>query len=162
MLSRLVITSLLRSKHLLISWLQSPSVVILEPRKIKSDTVSTLSPSICHEVMGPDAMRSVSKTNKLDFKKEFTSQLDDVKMNCLQTVFIASSWKVHAFARFAQFRIWDCNGGSNGPLWLDALSFYGDAGGRLGSRALKAVIFPLKKLPSTQCAPLKHKNNTVP
>ena len=53
MLSRLVIAFLPRSKHLLISWLQSPSVVILEPRKIKSDTVS---PSICHEVMGPDAM----------------------------------------------------------------------------------------------------------
>ena len=53
MLSRLVITFLPRSKHLLISWLQSPSVVILEPKKIKSDTVS---PSISHEVMGPDAM----------------------------------------------------------------------------------------------------------
>ena len=56
MLSRLVITFLLRSKYLLISWLQSPSAVILEPQKIKSDTVSTVSPSICHEVMGPDAM----------------------------------------------------------------------------------------------------------
>uniref|UniRef100_A0AC11EBR3 Uncharacterized protein n=1 Tax=Ovis aries TaxID=9940 RepID=A0AC11EBR3_SHEEP len=55
-LSRLVITSLPRSKRLLISWLQSPSAVILEPLKIKSDTVSTVSPSICHEVMGPDAM----------------------------------------------------------------------------------------------------------
>ena len=55
MLSRLVITFLPSSKRLLISWLQSPSVVILEPRKIKSDTVSTVSPSICHEVMGPDA-----------------------------------------------------------------------------------------------------------
>ena len=53
MLSRLVITFLPRSKHLLISWLQSPSTVILEPRKIKYDTVS---PSICHEVVGPDAM----------------------------------------------------------------------------------------------------------
>ena len=56
MLSRLVITFLPKSKHLLISWLQSPSEVILEPRKIKSDTVSTVSPSISHEVMGPDAM----------------------------------------------------------------------------------------------------------
>ena len=56
MLSRLVITFLPRSKRLLISWLQSPSVVILEPRKIKPDTISTVSPSICHEVMGPDAM----------------------------------------------------------------------------------------------------------
>ena len=56
MLSRLVITFLPRSKHLLISWLRSPSVVILEPPKIKSDTVSIVSPSISHEVMGPDAM----------------------------------------------------------------------------------------------------------
>ena len=56
MLSRLVIAFLPRSKHLLISWLQSPSAVILEPRKIKSDTVSTVSPSISHEMMGPDAM----------------------------------------------------------------------------------------------------------
>ena len=56
MLSRLVITSLPRRKHLLISWLQSPSTVILEPKKIKSDTVSTVSPFISHEVMGQDAM----------------------------------------------------------------------------------------------------------
>ena len=56
MLSRFVITFLPRSKHLLISWLQSPSAVILEPRKIKSATVSTVSPPICHEVMGPDAV----------------------------------------------------------------------------------------------------------
>ena len=53
MLSRLVIIFLPRSKQLLITWLQSPSAVILEPRKIKS---VTLSPSICHEVMGPDAV----------------------------------------------------------------------------------------------------------
>ena len=56
MLSRLVIDFLPRSKHLLISWLQSPSAVILEPPKIKSDTVSTGSPFICHKVIGPDAM----------------------------------------------------------------------------------------------------------
>ena len=56
MLSRLVITFLPRSECLLISWLQSPSAVISEPRKIKSATVSTVSPSICHEVMGRDAM----------------------------------------------------------------------------------------------------------
>ena len=55
-LSRLVITFLPKSKRLLISLLQSPSAVILEPPKIKSDTVSTVSPSISHEVMGPDAM----------------------------------------------------------------------------------------------------------
>ena len=56
MLSRLVIAFLPRSKYLLISWLQSPSVVILEPKKIKSVTVSIVSPSLCHEVMGPAAM----------------------------------------------------------------------------------------------------------
>ena len=56
MMSRLVITFLPRSKCLLISWLQSPSAVILEPLKIKSVTVSIVSPSIPHEVMGPDAM----------------------------------------------------------------------------------------------------------
>ena len=56
MLSRLLITFLPRSKRLLISWLQLPSAVILELAKIKPVTVSTVSPSICHEVMSPDAM----------------------------------------------------------------------------------------------------------
>ena len=55
MLSRLFITFFPRSKHLLISWLQSPSAVILEPKKIKFITISIVSPSICHEVMGPEA-----------------------------------------------------------------------------------------------------------
>ena len=69
MLSRLVITFLPRSKHLLISWLQSPSAVLLEPKKIKSDTVSTVSPSISHEVIGPDAMIFVF--SMLSFKPTF-------------------------------------------------------------------------------------------
>ena len=56
MLSRLVIAFLPRSKHLFISWLQSPSAVILEPKKIKSVTVSIVFPSICHEVTEPDTM----------------------------------------------------------------------------------------------------------
>ena len=56
MLSRVVIIFLPRSKRILISWLQSPSAVILEPKKLKSDTVSTVSPCISHQVMGPDAM----------------------------------------------------------------------------------------------------------
>ena len=72
MLSRLVITFLPRSKRLLISWLQSPSAVILEPQKIKCDTVSTVSPSICHEVMGPDAMIFVFWT--LSFKPTYQSE----------------------------------------------------------------------------------------
>ena len=54
MLSGLVIAFLPRSKRLFISWVQSPSAVILEPKKIKSATVATVSPSISHEVMGPD------------------------------------------------------------------------------------------------------------
>ena len=60
MLSRLVIAFLPRSKRLLISWLQSPSAVILEPKKIKSVIVFIVFPSICHEVMRPDAMTLVS------------------------------------------------------------------------------------------------------
>ena len=56
MLSRLVVAFLPRSKHLFISWLQSPSAEILKPKKIKSVTVSIVSPSIYHEVMGLDAM----------------------------------------------------------------------------------------------------------
>ena len=56
MLSRLIIAFLQRNKRLLISWLQLPSTVILEPKKRESVTVPIVSPSICHEVMGPDAM----------------------------------------------------------------------------------------------------------
>ena len=72
-LSRLVITFLPRSKHLLISWLQSPSTVIMEPKKINSFTVSIVSPSICHEVMGLDAMILVFWM--LSFKPAFSSPL---------------------------------------------------------------------------------------
>ena len=73
MLSRLVRTLLPRNKHLLISWLQSPSAVILEPPKIKSLTVSTVPPSICHEVMGQDAMILVFWM--LKFKPTFSLSL---------------------------------------------------------------------------------------
>ena len=73
MLSRLVITFLPRSKHLLISWLQSPSAVILQPRKIKSATVSTVFPSICREVMGPDTMILVFWM--LSFKPTFSKNM---------------------------------------------------------------------------------------
>ena len=71
MLSRLVITFLPRSKHLLISWLQSPSAVNLEPQKIKSATVSTVSPSISHEVMEPDDMIFIfwMLSFKVEYKK---------------------------------------------------------------------------------------------
>ena len=73
MLSRLIIAFLPRSKHLLLSWVQSPSAVILEPPKIKSVSISTVSPSICHEVMGPDAMIWVFRM--LSFKPAFHSPL---------------------------------------------------------------------------------------
>src|SRR5574340_383495 len=69
-----VITFLPRSKRLLISWLQSPSAVILEPREIKSDTVSTVSPSISHEVMGPDA-KSEEHTSELQSPKDIVCRL---------------------------------------------------------------------------------------
>src|SRR5574340_82686 len=67
MLSRLVITFLPRRKHLSVSWLQSPSAVILEPKKIKSVTVSTVSPSICHDVIGPDTMILVFKVERFNY-----------------------------------------------------------------------------------------------
>ena len=83
MLSRLVITFLPRSKHLLISWLQSPSAVILEPQKTKS--VSTVSPSVSHEVMGPDAMILVFWM--LSFKPTFSLS----SFTFIQEVFSSSS-----------------------------------------------------------------------
>ena len=73
MLSRFVIDFLPRSKHLLMSWLQSPFAVILEPKKTKSVTVSIVSPSICHEMMGPDAKILVFRM--LSFKPAFHSSL---------------------------------------------------------------------------------------
>ena len=80
-LSRFVIAFLPRSKYLLISWLQSPSTVILEPKKIKSVTVSTFSPSICHEVMGSDAMVLVSLN--LEFQGSFFNLMLHVHLEAL-------------------------------------------------------------------------------
>ena len=99
MLSRLVITFLPRSKHLLISWLQSPSAVILEPPKIKSATVST---SICHEVMGLDAIILISEcwalkpTFSLSFftfiKSHIFSSKEQVSFNFMVAVIIHSNF----------------------------------------------------------------------
>ena len=82
-LSRLVVTFLPRSKHLLISWLQSPSAVILEPKKIKSVTVS---PSISHEVMGPDAMIKLSFLNgsRISFEPLFSGPQQRPTVLCLE------------------------------------------------------------------------------
>ena len=80
-LSRFVIVFLPRSKHLLISWLQSPSAVILEPKKIKSAAASTFPPSICHEVMGQAA--TTLSFGMLSFKPAFHSPLSHSTRGCL-------------------------------------------------------------------------------
>ena len=93
MLSRFVRAFLPRTKHLLISWLQSPSAMILEPKKIKSVTVSIVSPSICHEVMGLDAMIFVFWM--LNFKPTFSlfSHLKDSSGQSLSHVqLFAAPW----------------------------------------------------------------------
>ena len=118
MLSRLVITFLPRSKHLLISGLQSPPAVILELKKIKSVTASTVSPSICHEVMGPDAMIFVFWM--LSFKPTFHSPLslscvgegngNPLQYSCLEN---PRDWRAGWAAVYgvAQSRTWlsDCH-----------------------------------------------------
>ena len=85
MLSRLVIAFLPRSKCLLISWLQSPSAVIFKPQRIKSLTVSIFPPSICHEVMGPEAMILVFWM--LSFKPAFHFSLSLSSQGVLQFLF---------------------------------------------------------------------------
>jgi len=99
-LSRLVITFLPRSKHLLISWLQLPSAVILEPPKIKSATVSTVSPSNSHEVMGPDAMIFVFWM--LSFKPIFSLSsftfikriLSSPSLSAIRSMLFQLNWKI--------------------------------------------------------------------
>ena len=90
MLSRLVTAFLSRSKCLLISWLQSPSTVILEPKKIKSVSGSTFSPFICHNVMGPDAMIFVFWM--LNFKPTFSLSSFTLIKNLFNSSSISSLW----------------------------------------------------------------------
>ena len=92
MLSRLVIAFLPRSKHLLILWLQSPSEVILEPKKIKSTTVSIISPSTCHEVMGWDAMILVPWM--LSFKPGFSLSSFTFTEKAMATHSNVLAWKM--------------------------------------------------------------------
>ena len=101
MLTRLVIAFLPRSKHLLILWLQSPSTAILEPKKIKSATVSTFSPSICHEVMGLDAM--ILLIWMLSFKQLFHSPLSPSSRGSLVPVLSAIRVASSAYLRFLIF-----------------------------------------------------------
>ena len=100
MLSRLVITFLLKSKHLLISWLQSPSAVILEPPKIKSATVSAVSPSISHEVMGLDAMILVPYLSIFSFFSHFHS----VRLQ-LGRILELETTLIHVFFPFSSFLV---------------------------------------------------------
>ena len=100
MLSRLVTTFLPRSKHLLIPWLQSPSVVILEPPKIKSDTVSNVSQSISHKVMGPDAMILVFWM--LSFKPTFSLS----SFTFTEGLFRSSSLSAIRVVSSAYLRLW--------------------------------------------------------
>ena len=112
MLSRLVIIFLARSNHLLISWLQSPSAVILEPRKIKSATVSTVSPSICHELMGLDSMilifwmLSFKQTFSLSsctlIKRLFSSFCHKGGIICISEVIDISPGSLHSSLCFIQ------------------------------------------------------------
>ena len=115
MLSRLHITFLPRSKRLLISWLQSPSAVILEPPKIKSNTVSTVSPSISHEVMGPDAMifqprQQIKKQGHYFANKGLSSQsygFSTVVMYACEswTIKKAELWRIDAFELWSWRRL---------------------------------------------------------
>ena len=95
MLSMLVITLLPRSKHLLISWLQSLATVILEPRKIKSATVSTFSPSVCHHVMGLDGMVLVfwMLSSKPPFSLSFFTLIMGIPFLCRLT--LCSRWSIN-------------------------------------------------------------------
>ena len=99
MLSRFVIAFVPTSKHLLISWLQSPSAVILEPKKIKSLNVSTVSPSICREVMGPDAMILVFWM--LSFKPTFSLS----SFTFIKSLFSSSLLSVIRMASLAYLRL---------------------------------------------------------
>ena len=123
MLSRLVITFLPKSKHLLASWLQSPSAVILEPPKIKSDTVSTVSLSICHEVMWPDAMILVFWM--LSFKPTFSLSFTFIKrlfssssLSAIRVV-LSHIWDYWYFSWQSWFQLWFFMGmHDSGGVWL--------------------------------------------
>ena len=105
-LTTFVIGILPRSKHLLILWLQSPSALILEPKKMKSDTVPTLSPSVCHEVIGPDAMILVFWV--LSFKPDFYSPLSPSSRGSLAPLwFLPLKWyHLHIWGCYFSWQSW--------------------------------------------------------
>ena len=136
MLSRLVIAFLTRSKRLLISWLQSPSAVILEPKKIKSVTLSIVSPSICHEVMGPDAMFLVFWM--LNFKPDFSLS----SLTFIKRLFSFSSLSAFRVVSSAFWGYWYFPSNLNFSLWFiqpcishDILYIEGFPGGASGKKS---------------------------
>jgi len=124
MLSRLVITFLPKSTHLLISWLQSPSVVILEPKKIKSATVSTVSPCTCHEGMGQDAIIFVFWM--LSFKPSFSlfsfTFINRLFSSSLSAIRVVSSAYLRLLIFLLATLIPAC--GSSSPVFLIMYSAY--------------------------------------
>jgi len=125
MLSRLVITLLPRSRRLLILWLQSSSEVILEPKKIKSVTISTVSPSVCHELMGPDAMIFIFRI--LSFKPAFSlSSFSFIRRlfsySLLSAIRVMSSAYLRLLVFFLAFLIPAC--ASSSPAFLMMYSAY--------------------------------------
>ena len=124
MLSRFIIAFFLRSKHLFISWLQSPSAVILEPKKIKSVTVSIISPSICHEVMGPDAMILVFESWVLSrlFHSSFTFIKRLFSFSLLSVLRVVSSASLRLLIFLPAILIPAC--ASPSPAFLFSLTGY--------------------------------------
>ena len=114
MLSSLVIAFLSRSKHVLISWLKSPSAVILEPKQIKSVTISTFSLSICHEVMGLDAMIFVF--SMLSFKPAFTPSL----FTLIKKLFSSSSLSAIKVVLFAYMKFVDISSSNLIPVFASS------------------------------------------
>ena len=139
MLSRLVIAFFPRSKRLLISWLQLPSAMILEPKKIKSVTVSIVSPSACHKVIGPDAMIFIFWM--LSFKPAFSLsslQLDVIK--CLVQDWDSLSF-LQVISHLENSMLWERRFSHTSRMWL----------GRGGWRSKQNLVF------SFSCPALKYK-----
>ena len=129
MLSKLVIDFLPRNKRLLISLQQSPSAVILEPKKIKSATVSTLSPSICHEVIGLDARIYVFWT--LSFKSAFSLSFFTVIKRLFSSSWLSAiKWKWKSLSRVGLFVT---------PWTIQSMDF---SRSEVGSLSLLQRIFP--------------------
>ena len=164
MLSKLVIAFLPRSKCLLISWLQSPSAVILEPKKIKSVTVSIVSSSICHEVMGPNAMIFVFQM--LSFKPAFSLP----SFTCIKSLFSSFSLSAIRMMSSAYLRLlifllaiasWEiCMQVKKQQLELDMEQQTGSKSGKEYIKAVYCHLAYLTYMQSTSCEMpgwMKHK-----